>query len=272
MKKLKLFGLGLFSAVLLAACGSATSEESSASTDAGASDDKTIVVAASPDGYPQHYMEDDVMKGYSVEVIEAVAAEAGYTLEWELSDWSGVVANLQAGKADTVVNFANTPERRESYVYTDNYFYAHTGIVVPSSDTTSNTLADFEGKSVTGVVGSNYAEVLKESDPDGKITVDFVETSAVALANVQSGKTAGYVNGYEELAAQIKNRGLEGRLIEEQFGEKPVGFPFKDTEENQQIIADFNATIEKLTADGTLAGISDKYFGVNITKSTENAE
>ncbi|RPA57594.1 amino acid ABC transporter substrate-binding protein [Aerococcus agrisoli] len=269
MKKFKALGLGILSALVLAACGSTSSSEASGDSAEG---DKVIVVAASPDGYPQHYMEDDELKGYSVEVIEAVAAEAGYTLEWELSDWSGVVANLQAGKADTAVNFANTPERRESYTYTENYFYAHTGIVVASDDTTTNTLEDLKGESVTGVVGSNYAEVLKEYNPDDAITIDFVETNAVAMANIQSGKTKGFVNGYEELAAQIKNRGLDARLIEEQFGEKPVGFPFKDTEENQQIIADFNAAIESLSADGTLAEISDKYFGVDVTKSTENAE
>ncbi|MGH2103517.1 transporter substrate-binding domain-containing protein, partial [Aerococcus urinaeequi] len=154
MKKFKLLGIGLASALVLAACGASTEEEAT-SLESGAAD-KTVTIAASPDGYPQHYQEGDELKGFSVEVAEAVAEEAGYEIEWALSDWSGVVAALQAGKADTAVNFANTPERRESYVYTDNYFYASTGIAVASDDTETNTLEDLYGETVNGVVGSNY--------------------------------------------------------------------------------------------------------------------
>ena len=169
----------------------------------------------------------------------------------------------------TAVNFANTPERRESYVYTDNYFYASTGIAVASDDTETNTLEDLAGESVNAVVGSNYAEVLKEYDTDDQIGLEFVENMAVAVANIQSGKVKGYVNGYEELTAQIKNRDLDLRMIDETFGEKPVGFPFKDTEENQKIIADFNAALQTLSEDGTLAEISNEYFGLDITQSKE---
>ena len=153
MKKFKLLGIGLASALVLAACGASAGEEAT-SLDSGSAD-KTVTIAASPDGYPQHYQEGDELKGFSVEVAEAVAEEAGYEIEWALSDWSGVVAALQAGKADTAVNFANTPERRESYVYTDNYFYASTGIAVASDDTETNTLEDLYGETVNGVVGSN---------------------------------------------------------------------------------------------------------------------
>lgn len=271
MKKVKLLGLGFASVLVLAACGSSSSAEETSSTEE-ASDDKVVTIAASPNGYPQHYQEGDELKGFSVEVAETVAEEAGYEIEWALSDWSGVVAALQAGKADTAVNFANTPERRESYVYTDNYFYASTGIAVNSNDTETNTLEDLYGETVNGVVGSNYAEVLAQYDPDDQINIDLLESMDVAVANIQSGKTKGYVNGYEELSAQIKNRGLDLRMIDESFGEKPVGFPFKDTEENQQIIEDFNAALQSLTEDGTLAQISDSYFGVDITQSKENAE
>lgn len=267
MKKFKLLGIGLTSALVLAACGTSAEEEAT-SSDSGAAD-KTVIIAASPDGYPQHYQEGDELKGFSVEVAEAVAEEAGYEIEWALSDWSGVVAALQAGKADTAVNFANTPERRESYVYTDNYFYASTGIAVASDDTETNTLEDLAGESVNAVVGSNYAEVLEEYDTDGQIGLEYVESMAVAVANIQSGKVKGYVNGYEELTAQIKNRDLDLRMIDETFGEKPVGFPFKVTEENQQIIADFNAALQTLSEDGTLAEISNEYFGIDITQSKE---
>ena len=110
---------------------------------------------------------------------------------------------------------------------------------------------------------------MKEYDTEDQIGLEFVESMAVAVANIQSGKVKGYVNGYEELTAQIKNRDLDLRMIDETFGEKPVGFPFKDTEENQQIIADFNAALQTLSEDGTLAEISNEYFGVDITQSRE---
>lgn len=96
MKKFKLLGIGLASALVLAACGASAGEEAT-SLDSGSAD-KTVTIAASPDGYPQHYQEGDELKGFSVEVAEAVAEEAGYEIEWALSDWSGVVAKTASRK------------------------------------------------------------------------------------------------------------------------------------------------------------------------------
>lgn len=263
LKKLKVGIIALTATVLLAACGSGSSEETSAS------EDKVITIGGSVDGYPQYYMENDELKGFSVDTAEAIAAEAGYELEWEMGEWTGLLASLQTGKIDTMSNFANTPERAETYAFTDTYAYSRTGVAVAPDNTDIQNFDDLKGKTVNGIVGSNYDTVLKENDPNDEITIESIEDMNVAFSNVQAGKTDGFVQGYETLLAQVNNKGIDLRVLDDPFGEKSVGFPFHDTEENQQVISDFNEAIATLQADGTLAAISEEWFGLDITTSNE---
>lgn len=253
--------LVLSSLVLLSACGNGS---------AGAADDNIITVATTPDGYPQNYMEDSELKGFSVDVYKAIFEDLGYEIEWETTDWSGALASFETGKADTLLNFAVTPERAEKYNYTDTYYYSRAGLGVAEDNDEINSLEDVKGKKVGNVMGSNYGEVLKEQDPDNEIEIVDYEGADVIHQDVANGNVDAYVTGREILLAQVKDKGIPLKVAEESFGEKEVALPFAKTEENEQLIEEVNATIEKFREDGTLEEISNEWFDEDVTVSQEN--
>ena len=198
--------LVLSSLVLLSACGNGS---------AGAADDNIITVATTPDGYPQNYMEDSELKGFSVDVYKAIFEDLGYEIEWETTDWSGALASFETGKADTLLNFAVTPERAEKYNYTDTYYYSRAGLGVAEDNDEINSLEDVKGKKVGNVMGSNYGEVLKEQDLDNEIEIVDYEGADVIHQDVANGNVDAYVTGREILLAQVKDKGIPLKVAEE---------------------------------------------------------
>src|SRR5438045_3566483 len=66
--------------------------------------------------YPPFNFRDEQGKltGFDVEIAEAIAARLGVKPEFTTSEWSGILAGLQAGKFDVIVNqVAATDKRRE---------------------------------------------------------------------------------------------------------------------------------------------------------------
>src|SRR5690625_7577867 len=79
------------------------------STDGGEEAGKKVIkIGAGPDGYPQYFKERGEFKGFSVDVIQAIFDEMGYEIEWVVTDWNGLVANLETGKVDKMANITGT--------------------------------------------------------------------------------------------------------------------------------------------------------------------
>ena len=132
MKNLtKLTALTLTAALALTACGSsaaatAPAEESAAgSTAEAASGDLlseiqakgTITVAMEGTWAPWTYHdENDNLVGYDVEVATEIAKKLGVEPQFVEGEWDGLLAGLDAGRYDIMVNGVDiTPERAEKY-------------------------------------------------------------------------------------------------------------------------------------------------------------
>ena len=82
--------------------------------------------------------------------------------------------------------------------------------------------------------------------------------------DVIAGKIDAYLYGREQLLAMINDRDIALEIAGEPFGIQPVALPFKDTPENQELISDINDVLAELRSDGTLAEISEKWYGMDI--------
>ena len=60
----------------------------------------TIVVATSIDNEPINYLKDDRMHGMCIELIEMVASDLGYGIEYRTTNGGSLIAEVQSGKAD----------------------------------------------------------------------------------------------------------------------------------------------------------------------------
>ena len=264
MRTLKFTLVLLAIAALLAACGG----EAGDSADGG-SDKKVVKVGATPDGYPQYFKEDGELKGFSVDVIEAIYDELDYEVQWEVTDWTGVLASMETGKIDTVANFAATPERGEKYNFSDPY-YNSKAVLATGKDREEISFDELKKGKIAVAMGTNYPNVLTAAYPDEEFDFVTYESADVIYSDVSSGKLDAFVHGREILMAQINEKGLPLRVVGEPFGDQPVALPFKKTEEGDKMIEEVNGALEKLREDGTISELSEKWYGMDLLEDSKN--
>jgi len=231
---------------------------------------EVLKVGATPDGYPHYYKDGNEYRGYSVDILNAVAQKSGLKIEWVISDWVGVLGSLQTGKIDTVGNFADTPERRKQYDFTEPYYYSAAQLAVSKSNTTIHGLSDLKGKTVAADLGSNYANVLKEFDPKNEINLVTFDGRDVVINAVAQGKVDAFVSGQVILLGQIKQKNLPLKVTGETFGVKKVALPFRRDERGEALRKKVADAVEQLRADGTLKAISEKWFDQDLSVPPAN--
>ncbi|WP_028552853.1 amino acid ABC transporter substrate-binding protein [Paenibacillus sp. UNC451MF] len=256
---------------VLAACGTASKNQSDTGAAGGTNsaapqEEKVLRVGATGQSYPYAYKEDNKLQGFDVEVVEAIAKKLGYKVEWQLTEFSGVMAQLELGKLDTVSNqVAITPERQQKYDFSQTYAYAGSQVVVKDSNNDIKSVADLKGKTVAVVLGSNHAKNLEKQDPDKQIKIKTYESQEGTMNDVVYGRVDAYVNSRNVLLAQIKKNKLPLKLAGEPFVYEEVGFPFAKDEKHAKIREEFNKTLDELRKDGTLKTLSEKYFSEDVT-------
>lgn len=263
MRKFFLF-VSSFLLLFLSACGGSDEVSGETSDRVEDSGKKVIKIGGVPNGFPTTYIENDEIVGFSAEIITSVIEEAGYDYEWVITDWNGVLANLQSGKVDTASNFAATEERGKDYHFTIPYYFSKAVVATAEDNDVFEKVEDFHGKEVASIMGTNFENVLEEEYPDLGHELVVYESNDVVYADISSNRVDGFVHGREQLMAQINLRDLPLRIVGEPFGNQAVAMPFKKTEENEEIIEDLNEAIERLTENGHISEIFVKYFGVDL--------
>lgn len=258
--------LTIISMILLlavAACG----KKEGASAD---SENKVLKVGTTGLVYPFSFKENDKLQGFDVEVMEKVGEKLGYEIQWQLSDFSGLMGQLESGKIDTVANqVAVNAERQEKFNFTGPYAYDGTQILVREDNNDIQSVEDLKGKTVAAVLGSNHAKNLENADTSGEVKIKTYEAHDGTLHEVEFGRVDAYVSGRNILSAELGKVDLPLKMVGEPITFEQVAFPFVKKEENNVIIEEFNKAIQELREDGSLKEISDKYFKEDIT--VENA-
>ena len=96
--------------------------------------------------YPPYTYHDDngELTGFDVEVAKAIADKLGVEADFTESDWDSLLAGIDSGRLDTVINAVSiTPEREEKYDFAGPYFY----ITQQISDRVMHVILFFLGNS-----------------------------------------------------------------------------------------------------------------------------
>ena len=119
-------------------------------TAAAALADNPVIVAFNPEYPPFEYVNGDDYEGYDVDLINAVAAKAGFEIEFEAMAFDAVIAAVQSNPNTIGVSgISITTERQLSVDFSQGYINAGL-IVVIKKDSGYATTDDLKGK-VIGV-------------------------------------------------------------------------------------------------------------------------
>jgi cystine transport system substrate-binding protein len=202
------------------------------------------------------------LTGYDVEVAEAVAEKLGVEAEFEETQWDGIFAGLEADRFDVIANQVSiNPERTEKYDFSDPYTFSTGVIVVPADDNSITSFESLAGKTTAQSLTSNWFTMAEESGA----TVQAVEGWAQSVALVEQGRVDATINDNLTFLDYKKETGAAGLKIAAETEDKSESaFAFKKG--STALVDAVNTALAELRDEGTLAEISEKYFGEDVSK------
>ncbi|ATF84479.1 cystine ABC transporter substrate-binding protein [Burkholderia gladioli] len=201
--------------------------------------------------------------GYDVDIAKAVAAKLGLKPEFVTTEWSGIIAGLQAGKFDVIVNQVGvTDKRKEVLDFSPAYTYSAAQLIQRKDDTRNfKSLDDLKGKKLGVGLGTNYMDMAK-SVPG--IDVKTYPGAPEYLRDLAAGRLDAALNDRLMLAYLLKNSQLPLRTGATLEAGQPSAIPFKKG--NPKFAKAIDDAMTQLEADGTFTNISDKWFGIDVSK------
>ena len=201
--------------------------------------------------------------GFEVEVSGAVAQKLGVEPEYITGEWDGLLAGVEVGRYDIMANGVGyTEERSQSYYYSDFYAFNRTALVVRSDNTEITSLKDLEGKTTCNSANSTYQLLAEQYGA----TVLDVEALDGTLEMVMSGRVDATLNAEVSINDFLKEKPESNiKIVAFDDDVERVGMIMPYGEKSATLRDAINKALSELRADGTLAAISTKYFGMDIT-------
>ena len=273
MKNLaKLTALTLTAALALTACGStadsAAPAESMADTAATEETGGDLLSQIQANGTitwaPWTYHdESDNLVGYDVEVATKIAEKLGVEPKFVEGEWDGLLAGLDAGRYDIMVNGVDiTPERAEKYDFSTPYAYNRTAVITQKDNDSIKTLEDLNGKTTANTISSTYAELAEQYGATVTGVDDLNQTFELLL----SGRIDATLNAevtYYDYMKEHPDANAKIAVLAADANE--VAIPMRKGDETATLRAAIDTAIEEMRADGTLKELSEKYFGTDIS-------
>ncbi|CAH0149462.1 amino acid ABC transporter substrate-binding protein [Microbacterium foliorum] len=258
-------------AAALTACSGSTSPESTSSSEPGAGSDfglvtdGTLTVATEGTYRPFSFHGDGGtgdLTGFDVEIIQAVADKLGLEVEFQETQWDAIFAGLDAGRFDVIANQVSiSDQREEKYLFSTPYTVSPGVIVVADDDDSISSFADLAGKTTAQSLTSNWNDLATESGAK----VEGVEGWAQAVELLRQGRVDATINDkltFLDYEKTTSDSGLKIAAETDDAGEQAFVF----TKNKTALVDAIDTALDELRADGTLAEISDKYFGEDVTQ------
>ena len=246
-------------ALLFAGC---TGEEKTTQTQ----DKKVIKVGTSGGYFPFTYFENDELKGFEIDVWNAIGEKLNADIEFKTAKFSGLFGMLETKKIDTISNqITMTDKRVAKYYFATPYVFDGAQIVVHKDTEGISSLDDLKGKKLGVGLGTNYADIVKAYDKNNEIEIITYEGNGFQQ-DVKLKRIDAYIEDRTSAVEAIKKGNLPLKLVGEPIKVLVNSFPFLKNEKSAELLNDVNKAIEQLRADGTLKNISMKWFNTDITK------
>ena len=238
-----------------------------------------MVMSTDPEYPPQSSLNDqNEFEGFDIDVGREIARRLGVEIEFVTPGWDVLTAGNWAGRWDVSVgSMTPTEARREVLDFPAIYYYTPAALAVHEDNTDINEPADASGKTIGVGIATTYEQYLKKElviDAVGAPPFEFqiddadirtYDTDLLAVDDLRLGDGV-------RLDAVITALPTVAGAIDQGFPLKTVGDPLfleplavaidKGDPEWGARLAEI---VEEMHADGTLAELSEKWYGADLT-------
>ncbi|MBO6258433.1 MAG: basic amino acid ABC transporter substrate-binding protein [Succinivibrio sp.] len=225
-------------------------------------EEQVLRVGTEPAFAPFEYIDESnsELVGFDIDLIKAVAAAEGYSVELSQMPFDGLIPAVLTGQLEAAIaGFTITDERKKRVAFSAPYYDAGLGVLVKAElkDSIKN-VADLSGHSICVQIGTSGALYAQNDVKDAKVTQ--FNTSTETYMELAKGGCDAVINDkpvHEYYLAKTKPQNmhmLPEFITSEQYG-IVIG---KNDEKTQQIIA---SGLKKIQQNGTYNSIYEKWFG-----------
>ena len=213
---------------------------------------------------PYTYHDDDgTLTGFDVDVAKAIADKLGVEADFTESAWDSLLAGVDSGRLDTVINAVSiTDEREEKYDFAGPYFYITQQIVVAKDNDDIVDMDSLKGKKMANTATTAYLGILE----DAGASLVQINTADEAVSLIQSGRadfTTFNSVVFNEYLQQHPDANLKVAFVIPDVIDE-YGVPVKKGEDS--LLDAIQTAIDDLKEDGTLSQLSLDYFGTDFTQ------
>lgn len=224
-----------------------------------------IVIAMEGTWAPWTYHDESgTLVGFDVEVGQQIAQALGVEATFVEGEWDGLLAGLDAGRYDIMINGVDiTEERSDAYDFSEPYAYNRTAVIVSADNTDITSMEDLAGKHTANTISSTYAEVAEGYGAEVTGVDDLNQTFELLLSGRIDATLNAEVTYYDYMEAHpdanIKIACLDPEATQ-------VAIPFRKGEDTASLREAVNQALADMREAGALAELSEKYFGTDITQ------
>lgn len=211
-----------------------------------------------------HDLDTNEVIGYDADTARAIGEKFGVEVQIVEAPWESLFAGLDDGRYDIVINGVEvTDERSEKYDFSEPYAYIHTALVVRKDNEEIKSFDDLKGKKTVNSIGSTYMELAESYGASAA----GVSTLNDTIQNVIDGRADATLNADVSIYDYLNQQpDANIKIVATTEDASHVAIPIRKGDETASFEKAVNAAIEELKADGTLAELSEKYFGSDVTK------
>lgn len=265
----------------LAACGGAKTETTAAETTAEKKEETTtagttaaetaeaaggtLIVGFDQDFPPMGFVGDNgEYTGFDLDLAKEAASRLGLEYKAQPVAWDSKDMELESGNIDCIWNGFTITGREDDYTWTTPYM-ANKQVFVVANDSDIKSQADLAGKVVEVQADSSAEAALKENQDLANTFGQILTTPDynTAFMDLEQGAVDAVAMDVIVAGYQIKQRNADFKILDDSLSEEEYGVGFKKG--NTELRDKVQGALEEMAADGTLAKISDEWFGEDVT-------
>lgn len=226
------------------------------------SDDKTYVVAHDTNFVPFEFLNDETgeYEGFDIELMKAIADEAGINVTFEATQFDGIIGGIESGRYDAgIAGITITEEREKKVDFSEPYYDAGLLLAVQDSNQAIKSVDDLTSDmKVSTRTGSTSERYLEQ-----KTNVEVVSFPGVveAYMELESGRVDATLYDAPNLQYYINNQSkADLKTVGDVLQGEQYGIAFQD---DSDLVERVNDALQTLKKNGTYEDIYKKWFGSN---------
>jgi len=228
---------------------------------------KGTLVLGLDDAFPPMGFKDDNQEvvGFDIDVAREVSKRMGVELVIQPISWDAKELELSTKNIDCIWNGMSYNEERAEAMELSMPYMKNTQVAVVLATSDVTTLDDLAGKTVVIQNGSTASDAMDSNEDFKKSLKELVKVNdnVQALLDLKVSSSDAVV--MDEVVARYYTEKDAGtyKILDETLADEDYIIGFRKGEE--LLRAEVEKYLKEMAADGTLAKISETWFGIDIT-------